>query len=971
MNLTKIRDLIYSYAWSRDRRDEQKFDFVVSQWGVNRNVPERFIPDTPYGISAFQHPEKLRCDLHLVNKEISADFRRFIYSVNDLEIDIDLKPERTKQAENELQKIVTLLQNPNFQEYTQTVRVRIHFPSRYPKKDLPVVNQETLDKVAHALDSFRQLQYLTIRVVPSQDKCFDYELRLAAFPFYLMHMTRWSLRILNLGTLKWDLIEGQRVQELDKAWELYQKTGNLSAATNGSSTVKITLPKDKASASTKATALSNLNGSQKRKHRKRKANVTALDKTISSEDGIKFLSERAQATAEPDLQLPDIQPLSAPPSAAPASNMLSHAEDADPVGNNIHTSTNVPIIKPENMHASPPSPPISPSKPRSFQQINMTSTSSDTSTGEVVLTPSESLTDDNAVVNSGSDLSSRSLNKTVDSQQGSEASRPPSPPLNPDAFGANSEAYGLPRNDSTLAKPDQVDDTFVAQRSENSSTQRCRKAKRRSKKPKHSKTASPPQTHQNPDSEVALSIEMDDQKLPFPSEMTTNTGNLTIATTESSNVALVEDQNQPRPVTTIITFGDYPLYLGNSDQENDANLRCELQKLRWQARGRQQIDMRRRQIERLAEGARLKEAQKKEARKKRALKKAKALHLRRDNIATDSPLSRTMEYRPKSKPKDPDRRVVTPKSVTSIVSNTLGNTDMRFAERLGYGGPSTIRNDVSQTEDHSFGFGFDAAIDRKVEEVEEDELDEIPDKATSSALKSSGRHLHHTHPVEDDNAMNTFNSSRNSACRSLLDKDAEVARSQRRYSTHVRDIGILKVENPTQNLEFSMELVDLEDPQPDFVVNGSPISDQSTRNCGAEERHHDPQQSGKSGSKRCGQYATENSERDIMPPPGFSCRQKSAPQRADVAGTRRVGDDQTLTRIEAQERKNKWIEGVQTRDDEVYSQRKEHQAKLKEKMKADGTHYSDHDVPIHDKWTKTDGTGNCLEKSGENIIYDQ
>lgn len=267
--LRNIRDRIYAYAWSRDRRDDQKLDWVVSEWGFNRNVPERYIPGTPYGTLAFQRSNELPCNLHLANKQISQDFTRFIYTVNDLEVDVDLKAVYTEQGEAGLQNIVTLLQNPNFQKFTRTARIRIHFPYRYPVNNLPAFNHRALVDISESLDEFQQLVHLAVRIVPMQGQLLDYELRVAAFPFYPMQMTSWSIRTLNDRTFpyQWDILDGQQTRLLDKAWELYQECGSLAAPVNPAPTLQQLVSTESAPSN----IATNKNGSQKKKLRKVKA----------------------------------------------------------------------------------------------------------------------------------------------------------------------------------------------------------------------------------------------------------------------------------------------------------------------------------------------------------------------------------------------------------------------------------------------------------------------------------------------------------------------------------------------------------------------------------------------------------------------------------------------------------------------------------------------------------------------------
>lgn len=224
--LQKIRDMIYSFAWSRPRRDEAKLDLVLSENGVNRNVSIR--TGWHSGLSR-EITDALPCCLHLVNKRISADILRFIYSTNDLDILVDLKATDTRKNRDKLDKIVVFLQNVNFQRYTRAARVRIHFPDKYPLQDLPAFNQHTLHNISCVLDGFDQLTCLSIRVVPMQGPE-DYELRLAAFPFYPMALNHWSFSMLNSTTYKWDPVNGEQMSRLNLAWDLFQEDGSSTAA---------------------------------------------------------------------------------------------------------------------------------------------------------------------------------------------------------------------------------------------------------------------------------------------------------------------------------------------------------------------------------------------------------------------------------------------------------------------------------------------------------------------------------------------------------------------------------------------------------------------------------------------------------------------------------------------------------------------------------------------------------------------
>lgn len=282
--LQKIRDRIYYFAWSRDRRDEAKLDWVLSENGVNRNVHLKWIAEASSGLNR-DHIDGSPCWLHLVNRQISADFIRFIYSVNDLDILVDLKADHTVPNEAKLGTVVNLLQNANFQHYTRSARVRIHFPDRYPSQNLPVLNQHALDNIAVALDGFQQLAHLSVRVVPMQGPEV-YELRLATFPFYPMSMTNWSIRMLNSTTYNWDVVGGEQLHHLNLAWDLFLESGSLTATVRPpDNTEKPNSHIDQApgakgivGVTKKPVVNQKKNGSQKRKGRKLKtlSAVTAL-----------------------------------------------------------------------------------------------------------------------------------------------------------------------------------------------------------------------------------------------------------------------------------------------------------------------------------------------------------------------------------------------------------------------------------------------------------------------------------------------------------------------------------------------------------------------------------------------------------------------------------------------------------------------------------------------------------------------
>ncbi|KAG6355922.1 hypothetical protein INS49_015306 [Diaporthe citri] len=351
--LQKIRDRIYYFAWSRDRRDEAKLDWVLSENGVNRNVHLRWIAEALSGLSR-NHINGLPCWLHLVNRQISADFIRFIYSVNDLDILVDLKADHTEPNEAKLDTVVNLLHNANFKRYTRSARVRIHFPDKYPFQNLPVFNQHALDNIAVALDGFQQLAHLSVRVVPMQGPEV-YELRLATFPFYPMSMTNWSIRMLNSTTYNWDVVGGEQLHHLNLAWELFQETGSLTATVNPPDGAKrpashidqVPGAKSVVDVPKKLVVNQKKNGSQKRKGRKLKA--------------LSAVTAPSTSKTAPEVTSDD-------PSLRSSSASLDHSKDHPPIlvpghdsGSGAELShTKLPITGMPSQSAEEPSDPVSP-----------------------------------------------------------------------------------------------------------------------------------------------------------------------------------------------------------------------------------------------------------------------------------------------------------------------------------------------------------------------------------------------------------------------------------------------------------------------------------------------------------------------------------------------------------------------------------------------------------------------------------
>lgn len=181
-SMRHIRETIYRYAFSRDRRDASKADFVISQTtSFNRNVPEREYFYNEHGVLSSRKITDLACNLHLVNREISSDFLQWVYSQNSLQVDVNLKDKFTEEDQASFQKMIDLLQNHNF-HWTKNLRLRIHFPSAYPLSDLPSLNIETLHSIGWKIWNMVNLEQIEICVVSMQGPL-EYELAAAAVPF--------------------------------------------------------------------------------------------------------------------------------------------------------------------------------------------------------------------------------------------------------------------------------------------------------------------------------------------------------------------------------------------------------------------------------------------------------------------------------------------------------------------------------------------------------------------------------------------------------------------------------------------------------------------------------------------------------------------------------------------------------------------------------------------------------------------
>lgn len=626
--LRNIRDKIYSYAWSRDRRDSQKLDWVISERGFNRNVPERYFPDTPHGTAAFQRLDELPCNLHLVNKQISKDFRRFIYTVNDLEIDIDLKATSTRQGNAALNKIVHILQYHNFVNFTQNVRVRIHFPARYPINNLPAFNFDLLNDIAWSLDQFQKIDRLTVRVVPMQGTLIDYELRVAAFPFYPMRMTNWSIRTFNDTNFpgQWDILDEQQAHLLDKAWALYLESGSLTEPVHPEPVHQQHACVENAPSSMPTKK----NGSQKRKHRKRDAiTEESFAGTSSSVDRPTASSSTAQSRpgTPPSVQSCDAEANGAQTTALKAASgiVVTDADadvDAPTCNPDFATMESLKTLKGYSVVTA--SLPGTPTKLHDAEDATTPSASSN-GRDSVILTPADTSDDQNAPTQGApkSDCREHEIEQSEDSLCFSEA--PSSITLDLASNTHDPPDGGVEEEDNNVAT--EMPDNRKKQKQATGKWRKGKKkARKASQKSTGTQTADDSLVLTNPQNQLSKDSSEDTMKL-------LSSGHDDDAGASTFNLANVE----------LHVVAANPKLVLYQDPETGT---CRIL----------QRDLRIERILRQQERRRVdctkRAAEQKQARDKRQTRKAKQLLLRRGNIAENSPLSRAMQPRRESHKKE-------------------------------------------------------------------------------------------------------------------------------------------------------------------------------------------------------------------------------------------------------------------------------------------------------------------------------
>ncbi|RSL91101.1 hypothetical protein CEP52_014355 [Fusarium oligoseptatum] len=177
--LQQIRHRIYSFVWSQDRQDPDDGDFIVTRWGVRRNLsrhyPRSYI-DVHHDLTLLHHDTGLL----FTNVATSKDFTEYIYSGG------------WRRHDDEDMLVYNLSTNKRlFEEHAKNVDVVIIFQE--------IVNEGAFYDADTHLDEIRNvLNYwdigakggqLRVIVNYATNHVTDLELETAAFPFFPLAFT--------------------------------------------------------------------------------------------------------------------------------------------------------------------------------------------------------------------------------------------------------------------------------------------------------------------------------------------------------------------------------------------------------------------------------------------------------------------------------------------------------------------------------------------------------------------------------------------------------------------------------------------------------------------------------------------------------------------------------------------------------------------------------------------------------------
>ncbi|KAF3771080.1 hypothetical protein M406DRAFT_67413 [Cryphonectria parasitica EP155] len=912
--LSFIRNKIYSYAWSRERRDDFKLDWVVSESGINRNVPERFVPDTPHGTAAFKCLDKLPCNLHLVNKQISEDFTRYIYNINALEILVDLKAVHTEATAACLQEIVTQLQNPNLQKYTRRSRVRIHFPPSYPVNNLPAINQHALEDIASSFDQFEQLEHVALRVVLAQGSPLDYEIRFAAFPFYPMRMTYWSLRTLNTNVFpsSWDILDKREIKLLDQAWRIYNDSGSLTAPIKYRSVAHFPessrpLALDVINTAGGALPYNELysprNGSMKRKIRKQRALASSL--VSANPSSVKPLND-SEAMASVKLPIPGVEESQAIAVDAAGRGAATNAQSSDP-----EFVLNTANYKQYGSHPTiPPSPPQSPAQP------GMTT---------AMMFPSFMSNDDFTVSSQVGKPVISKQNTSCPELQGAGAMdkhpqdpRPPSPASSSCTIGSTSE------NPTALMDKDEDGrgDLIVAGQTDiHHVQQKQAKKKRKSKKRAKSVANKAGVVQHDPVPSAALDQDekqedglvsggQDDGVGEKGSDIDIDSKSMTVGAEPSKSVKKVGASTR-RNLSKLELRAYSSKYA--IAKEPDATLGVLMERdifINWHLR--QQERQRTEHAER--------QAKNKETKEKRGIKKAKQLLLRRDTVAPNSPLSRACE---RQRQDQKSTRKASKSSEPDVASEAAGHIfDALIETEMFIRGLPQV---TSLEREHRFNFSSTDQPSRLIEEVKED--------AGSSSSSSPS-------DVQDG----LYYSAESIPFRSPGQLEGDGNHTHGDETSLSQDLCATSVSKHSQK-EFSGSATSSGQDSGQMVFSGTNPVEDSPYGCA-------------SGS-----------------PGGRGPQRARRPQhlrghRNATRGARRGNQDVSLAKDGHGDRRTHWAAHVMASDEGLRARDRKENETRKRKLEADGAEDTTaYDRPIIDTWIKKDEDGNRIEHQTERLVY--
>ncbi|KAJ4423796.1 hypothetical protein N0V82_001535 [Gnomoniopsis sp. IMI 355080] len=983
-SLQHIRDKIYSFAWSRIRRDDHKLDFVISETGINRNVPERLVfGEDPYGDARSSHMPPPSCHLHLVNKQISKDFARYIYSVNDLEVDVNLKPLHTRDGKLAIDKIAYLLCNPNFKRYTRAVRVRVHFPARYAPADLPGFNQVALDDIALALDDFRSLGHLAIRMVPGQGEPLDYELLVAAFPFYPIRMTNWSIRILNCDAFPytWDLVDAQKIVLLDRAYDIYQHTGRLAVPILPDHTeMPKAEPDGKHLRKLSNKVRQHNNGSQKKRGRKKR--VVEAAKQASSPNDLNI----AQSSG---LEATVIQPIETGTEEQSLSPKMIHKQTSLGEGSADDQSLDLKDALRRVLRAEHPRPTSMPSPPSSPAQEN-----------EVAQIPAHI---GSVCPSSNKSSVGKSANNTILPDQAEGKAQPESGPSSPAPNSValiplNDDVAGHHLNDVVDAVEDMEGDTAPLPQA---------KKKRRNKKGKNKKT---------------------NLKAVQSSEFHHDTCSVATVAFEVQMGPVEPEHPEPSK--------DLPLQLEDAPVEplSPALDKCDISRGTWSTVGDSfalftpetgpavfhtrtpQIERYLRQQKRLlAARAETKELQK-HAKANKQTRKARQLLLRRGHIAADSPLLRATE-RPRGNVKKQDNsksRSPSPKLDEKLAEILIDNYhqlkgrgrkvqgQIRECQRIIEEQRGSIReielrddekselqyqhSSGSSTPEYRFNFetgngddddSFNYVTQEGPEsisvEVSGDEQDEISWTEQIDCHSQSHRPCPRYRSGHSESyRIEPLSPQMTGGQQSAEDDHTALGSSDEEKANH-------QLDSPVTSL-----FVPQGAHQDEYQTSHTNIAHTRGRQGLAECNERASQVGGQSGAEVgcspliCGQLALEESQHGRQGAQrGRRSRHAGGPlnDRANYVMARgsyrgnQCGGRSPSTIACAEQAENPWAKAVQASDKELTAQSVERRITLERDMRSKGTTYTDYATPIQDSYIQLDGERIPVKHQPESIIY--